>query len=41
MTKRQGVLDQVLDVLCHNGEFLEAVAGAPLRDVLRLCFLDK
>jgi hypothetical protein len=32
------VLDHVLAVLHRDGEFLEAAAGAPLRDVLWLRF---
>jgi aarF domain-containing kinase len=36
-----GALDQVLGVLRRDGEFLQAAAGAPLRDVLWLRFLEK
>ncbi|TVU27799.1 hypothetical protein EJB05_19300 [Eragrostis curvula] len=34
-------LDQVLGVLRRDGEFLQAAAGAPLRDALWLRFLEK
>ncbi|CAL5020115.1 unnamed protein product [Urochloa decumbens] len=34
-------LDQVLGVLRRDGEFLQAAAGAPLRDVFWLRFLEK
>ena len=36
-----GALDQVLGVLRRDGEFLQAAAGAPLRDVFWLRFLEK
>ncbi|KAM0882122.1 hypothetical protein ACQ4PT_032567 [Festuca glaucescens] len=36
-----GALDQVLGVLRRDGEFLQAAAGGPLRDVLWLRFLEK
>lgn len=35
-----GALDQVLGVLRRDSEFLQAAAGAPLRDVLWLRFLE-
>ncbi|XP_052144194.1 uncharacterized protein LOC127763508 isoform X1 [Oryza glaberrima] len=36
-----GALDQVLGVLRRDGEFLQAAAGAPLRDIFWLRFLEK
>lgn len=36
-----GALDQVLGVLRRDGEFFQATAGAPLRDVFWLRFLEK
>jgi aarF domain-containing kinase len=36
-----GALDQVLGVLRRDGEFLQAAAGAPLRDVFWLRFLEQ
>lgn len=36
-----GALDQVLGVLRRDGEFVQAAAGAPLRDVFWLRFLEK
>ncbi|XP_015689552.2 protein ACTIVITY OF BC1 COMPLEX KINASE 3, chloroplastic [Oryza brachyantha] len=38
---RGGALDQVLGVLRRDGEFLQAAAGAPLRDIFWLRFLEK
>ncbi|KAL5208797.1 hypothetical protein ABZP36_033232 [Zizania latifolia] len=36
-----GALDQVLGVLRRDGEFLQAAAGAPLRNIFWLRFLEK